>query len=148
MSNNEMSKTMRISTILFLIIVYLFILIPESYSQTTGKISGNVTDADSGEPLIGANIILEGTTQGASTDINGYYFILNIPPGTYRLKATYIGYETTIMKDLIVSVNRTTIMNFKLKTSAILTKEIVISVPGIQSKKTRQAQSATLPAPR
>ena len=135
MSNNEMSKTMRISTILFVIIVYLFILIPESYSQTTGKISGNVIDADSGEPLIGANIILEGTTQGASTDINGYYFILNIPPGTYRLKATYVGYETTVMKDLIVSVNRTTIMNFKLKTSAILTKEIVISVPGIQSKK-------------
>jgi outer membrane receptor protein involved in Fe transport len=113
----------------------MFILLPVSYSQTTGKISGYVRDAESGEPLIGSNIVIEGTMQGASADINGYYFILNIPPGTYRLKATYIGYETTIMKDLVVSVNRTSLIDFRLKPSAIQTKEIVISVPGIQSKK-------------
>jgi outer membrane receptor protein involved in Fe transport len=103
--------------------------------QTTGKISGKVTDAESGEPLPFANIVLEETTLGAATDINGNYFILNIPPAVYRLKASSIGYETVIMQDLTVSVNRTTTADFKLKATAIQSQEVVISVPRIQSKK-------------
>ncbi|MCW8805574.1 MAG: carboxypeptidase-like regulatory domain-containing protein, partial [Ignavibacteriaceae bacterium] len=48
-----------------------------------GKISGKIIDADTKEPLIGANIILMNTNLGAATDIDGNYFILNITPGTY-----------------------------------------------------------------
>ena len=126
----------RINFKIFLAFSVLVLLLGITVNgQTTGKISGKVTDAESGEPLPFANIVLEETTLGAATDINGNYFILNIPPAVYRLKASSIGYETVIMKDLTVSVNRTTTADFKLRATAIQSQEVVISVPRIQSKK-------------
>ena len=50
-----------------------------------GKLSGRVTDKSTGEPLISANVTIKGLKIGASTDVNGDYFILNVPPGTYTL---------------------------------------------------------------
>ena len=86
---------------------------------TTGKIAGRVVDKTTGDPLIGANVILEGTILGAATDIEGRYFILNIPPGTYSLKARMIGYSTTIVSDIRVSVDFTTRINFEISTSVL-----------------------------
>ena len=65
-----------------------FLLLSTSlFAQTgVGKMSGKVIDADTKEPLIGANIILLNTNLGAATDIDGNYFILNITPGTYEVK--------------------------------------------------------------
>jgi hypothetical protein len=60
---------------------------------TTGKITGMVIDTETKESLPGANLIIEGTTMGAATDLDGYYVILNIPPGNYNLIASMIGYE-------------------------------------------------------
>ena len=57
----------------------------------TGKLAGKVTDAVTGEPLLGANIVLQGTSFGAASDINGNYTVLNIPPGNYTVKVTYLG---------------------------------------------------------
>lgn len=120
---------------LFILTVYLFVLSTVNFSQTTGKISGKITDAETGEPLVGANIFLEGTTTGTASDINGNYFIINIPPRTYRLKASMVGYGTVVYDNLVVSVNRTSSADFKLKITAIQTQEIIVSVPRIQSKK-------------
>ena len=53
------------------------------YAGTTGKISGTVKDASTNEPLPGCNILIEGTGLGAASNIDGEFFILNIPPGTY-----------------------------------------------------------------
>lgn len=57
---------------------------------TTGKITGTVTDANTGEPLIGATVIVVGTKLGAKTDFDGNYVILNVPPGVYEVRATYV----------------------------------------------------------
>jgi len=118
---------------MFIIIVFAIPALLRA--QTTGKISGKVTDAETGEPLLGANVVLEGTSFGAAADFNGDYYILNIPPGTYRLKASSVGYETVIYQDLTVSVNRTTSADFKLKVAVIQSQEVVVSVPRIQTKK-------------
>jgi TonB-dependent receptor len=59
---------------------------------STPSIEGYVKDAKSGEPLPGANIIVQGTGMGAATDINGKYAITNVPVGSYTIRATYIGY--------------------------------------------------------
>jgi hypothetical protein len=96
-------------------LVLLFVFSSLNPAQTTGKISGKIKDANTGEPLIGTNILIEGTRLGAASDAKGEYFIINIPPGTYRLRASMIGYESVIMQDLVVSVNRTTVADFKLK---------------------------------
>ncbi|NVM01832.1 MAG: carboxypeptidase-like regulatory domain-containing protein, partial [Candidatus Helarchaeota archaeon] len=62
------------------------------YAGTTGKVQGTILDSESNEPLPGVNIMIEGTTLGAATDESGFFFIINIPPGTYSLKASMIGY--------------------------------------------------------
>jgi len=64
-----------------------------SYAQTA-VVRGFVYDKDNGEPIIFTNVYLEGTTYGASTDVNGYYTISKIPAGEYVLQVTYLGYDT------------------------------------------------------
>nr|MBP6672264.1 carboxypeptidase-like regulatory domain-containing protein [Bacteroidota bacterium] len=64
------------------------------FAGNAGKISGRVTDRSTGEPLISANVVVKGLKIGAATDINGDYFILNVPPGTYTLSVSMLGYES------------------------------------------------------
>lgn len=65
-----------------------------SLSAQTGLIRGNVYDKETGEPVIYCNVYLEGTTIGTTTDLDGFYTLPNVPVGTYKLQATFIGYDT------------------------------------------------------
>lgn len=95
-------------------------------SQTTGKISGKVTD-EKGVPLGGATVKIENTNLGANADEAGDYVILNIPVGTYSVRASYLGYETVIQTEVKVSVDITTRLDFMLKeTGGIKTEEIEV----------------------
>jgi hypothetical protein len=94
---------------------------------TMGKISGKVTDRVTGESLVGANIIIKDMKIGSSTDINGEFFILNVPPGTYTLTVTLLGYETIQAANVGVVVDRTTSMNFYLKSNFIEGETVVIT---------------------
>lgn len=78
----------RVTIILFTAMVCHFSV----FSQ--GTIRGNLFDSDSGEPIIYGNVFLEGTTNGANSDLDGFFILTNIDPGTYVLTATYIGYDT------------------------------------------------------
>ncbi|MFH1196199.1 MAG: TonB-dependent receptor [bacterium] len=89
------------------------------FAGTTGKISGKVTDAATGEPLIGVNVVIEGTSLGAATDFEGEYYILNISPGVYTVKASYIGYNGSSMEGVRVKVDLTTKVDFQLSSTAI-----------------------------
>ena len=71
----------RVNTLLFLIFAALFVFQGVIFAQITGKIAGTVFDAESGEPLPGVNVQIEGTTFGGATDLEGDYYILNIPTG-------------------------------------------------------------------
>ena len=73
-------------------LVILFFLKP-LYAGTTGKIAGRITD-ENNNPLIGCNVIIKGTSLGAASDLDGKYFILNIPPGVYEISSSMIGYGT------------------------------------------------------
>jgi outer membrane receptor protein involved in Fe transport len=109
--------------------VYLFSLVltslfvisstPGLYAGTTGKISGVVTDAASGEPMPGVNVIISGTTMGAASDLQGHYTILNVPPGIYTLKASMIGHKTYNLENVRVSIDLTTTVNFKLEQTVL-----------------------------
>ena len=102
---------------------YLFLLtiffINSLFAGTTGKIAGVVTDASTGDPLVGVNILLEGTTLGAATDVDGAYVILNIPPGLYTIVFNYIGYRTVRVKDVRVNVDFTARVDQKLKETVL-----------------------------
>ena len=101
------------------IITILLISLPIfMFGQTSGKISGKVADAD-GNPLQGANIIVEGTSFGAASDQDGAFVILNVPVGTYTLRCDYIGYSALIISNVAVSSGLTTGQDFGLAKSAI-----------------------------
>ena len=93
------------------------------YSQfslaQTGKLSGKVTDKSTGEPLVGANIIVEGTNTGSAADIDGYYSILNLRPGTYTVRYQYIGYNAEIVSNIQISADKTTFNDVKLSSTAV-----------------------------
>ena len=76
--------------------VILLMIPSESFSQLTGKIAGRVTERTSGSVLIGANIIILNTTIGTAADQQGNYTISRIEPGTYKIKASYLGYQAQI----------------------------------------------------
>lgn len=106
----------------------LFLFIPFFvFAGTTGKLSGTIKDKQTGEPLIGANIIIEGTNFGAATNVNGEFVILNIPPGRYNVKFSFIGYETTLMQDVSITVDQTTLLNVELNSQAYQVDEIVVT---------------------
>jgi outer membrane receptor protein involved in Fe transport len=97
------------------------------FGGTTGKIAGKIIDAKSKEPLIGVNIILIGTTMGATTDLDGNYFILNIPPGIYEIKATEIGYAPVSITNIRVSADQTTRIDFEMSEQAVELNSVVIT---------------------
>jgi outer membrane receptor protein involved in Fe transport len=105
------------------------------FAQTTGKIAGRVTDARNGSALVGANVMLQGTTRGAVTDANGDFFLINIAPGAYALRVRMLGYEAAIVQSISVSVNRTTTLPIKLHETAIAGEEVVVKADRIASKK-------------
>lgn len=107
---------------LFLLVTVPFLL----YAGTTGKLTGIVKDAQTGEPLIGANILIEGTDFGAATNVRGEYVILNIPPGRYNVKISFIGYETIVYTDVIIIVDQTTQLSTEIRPQTIEVDEVVV----------------------
>jgi len=97
------------------------------FSGSTGKIAGKVVDAKTKEPLIGVNVIIDGTKVGASTDIEGNYNILNVAPGVFTLRASAIGYRSVTVTQIKVSVDLTTRIDFTLSDETIqLNQEVII----------------------
>lgn len=123
----------RTSIALFLLFAVTF----SAYAQY-GKITGQVTDRETKEPLIGANVILEGTALGASTDVNGNYSILNVPAGSYDMKTTYVGYQPTTITGISVLAGLTRDMNVQLASTAVQLNavEIVAERPLIEKTST------------
>ena len=89
------------------------------FAGTTGRLAGRITDAASGEALPFVNVVIMGTTLGAATDIDGYYSIINVPPGNYDVKASAIGYSAITYQDVKISIDLTTTINFELSEASV-----------------------------
>ncbi|MBN2356670.1 TonB-dependent receptor [candidate division KSB1 bacterium] len=96
-------------------------------AQNRGAISGRVTDAQTGQPLPGANVLLIGTVVGAVTTLDGSFSIQNLPAGTYRLRASIVGYITFEQKNVVVESGRTTALNIRLQQTMIESGEVVVT---------------------
>ncbi len=108
-------------------LLFLLFLVPMFVFSQSGKIAGVVTDKDTGEPLVGVNVLLENTFQGAMTDISGQYIILNVPVATYDMRLTYIGYKDAIIQNVSVSTDLTSEVNFQMEEGIVeLGEEIVV----------------------
>ncbi|MBN1482344.1 TonB-dependent receptor [candidate division KSB1 bacterium] len=120
----------------FLIVTPLLVLVMSFcvFAQS-GKISGKVTDAETGEPLPGANVTIVNTNYGAAASLDGDYYIINVPPGMYTVRAQFMGYKATLVQNVDVDVNRTTDVDFKLVPSVIEGQEVVIEASKVAQKK-------------
>ncbi|MCR5013886.1 MAG: TonB-dependent receptor, partial [Bacteroidales bacterium] len=114
----------------------------------TGRLKGKVTD-ETGEPVSFANIVLEkGGTMvgGATSDFDGNYDINPIPPGTYDLKATFVGYNNYVLNGIVIPANKITDWNIKMKSGAISLSEVTVidyEVPLISKDNTTSGASIT-----
>jgi outer membrane receptor protein involved in Fe transport len=115
------------------------------FAGTTGKISGTITDAQTKEALAGVNVLVVGTALGAATDVQGTYFIINIPPGTYQLKVSAVGYSPVILTDLKVSADQTTRADITLQQQAIELQgvEVTATRPIVQRDLTSTSATVT-----
>lgn len=116
----------KIGTVLTLLSIILS-LCSTAIAGTTGKIVGQVTDAKTGEPLVGVNIILVGTSYGAVTDFEGNYLILNLQPGSYTIRASSIGYSPLSYSNIRVASDLTTRQEFKMTEETVVGDEVVIT---------------------
>ena len=130
----------RISTVLLLLL-----LLPTMALAQSGKLRGQITDQETGEALIGANVIIVGTSFGAATDVNGEYIILNLNAGTYEVKCSYIGYQTKTISNVRINADLTTALNFELPAEGVQvgTVEVVALKPLVNKYNTNANRITT-----
>lgn len=117
--------------LLFLFLAAAFI--PIAMGQS-GRITGTVTDAETGETVPTANVLLAEITRGAATDIDGNYTINNVPPGTYSLRVSFVGYRTFVIQVTIQS-GQTITQNVELVPGAIGLGELVVTGYGVETRR-------------
>ena len=115
------------SSLLFFFYAVVLSLLPAAVYAQTGKIAGTVVDASTGEPLPGVNVVIEGENIGAVTDVDGFYNIIGVRPGTYDLRASFIGFTPAIREAVEVNIDLTTEVDFSLQEQAIGMDEIVVA---------------------
>ena len=103
------------------------VIVLQLWSGTTGKIAGTLIDRSSGESLIGANVVVIGSSLGSVTDINGQFTILYVPPGTYNVQITFIGYKKVIVDNVRVFIDQTARVDVALEPQAIEFGETIIT---------------------
>lgn len=118
-----MFRLIRLVALSYLVMT-LFVAV--AWPGTTGKIAGRVVDKSSGAAISGANVMLDGTTLGAAADLEGYFTILNVPPGNYRLKATMIGYGSVVVQDVRVEIDRTTKVDITMQEEMLAGEEVTV----------------------
>jgi hypothetical protein len=111
----------RIMTILFLLL-----LLPAMALAQSGKLRGQITDQETGEALVGANVIIVGTSYGAATDVNGEYIILSLISNVYEVKASYIGYQSKTVSNVRINADLTTGLDFQLPAEGIQVGTVTI----------------------
>jgi len=94
---------------------------------TVGSIRGTVTDAKSGDPLIAVNIILDGTSMGGITDETGYYTIINIPLGVYKIRYSMIGYGEVVVDNVRVIMDQSTNIDVRMNVEAYQGETVTVT---------------------
>ncbi len=125
----SLCRTFRLT----ILIMGMFVF--HAVGANSGTLSGFVHDKSNGESLAFANIVLKGTTLGASSNTSGYYAITNIPPGSYPIVVSLLGYKTYTAE---IAIDGDRVANFELTGEAIQVGEVTISAERIEQRSTTQ----------
>jgi len=108
------------------ILMFLLLSVHFCWAGTTGKISGKVMDGETGLGLPMVNVIVEGTSMGAASDMSGDYIILHVPPGVYTVNAQMLGYKMLRYENVRVSIDLTTNLDFKLTGEVLAGEQVTV----------------------
>lgn len=97
------------------------------FAISQGSISGTVKDSKTGETVVGANVVIQGTTTGASTDIDGNFLISNLPEGTYTLQVSFVTYKTHVIPNVVVETAKRVTLDIQLSEDVSELAEVVVS---------------------
>jgi len=122
----------------FSVFLFIFIRCGMIFASETGKISGVVSEKKTGQPLVGASIVVSAvwvnneeiellTPYGAATNTEGQYFILNVRPGDYSIQCTYMGYKREKIVNVKVYIDRSTIINYNLEMDILKGEDVVVT---------------------
>jgi outer membrane receptor for ferrienterochelin and colicin len=109
------------------VLTFMLIIVSTYALAQNGTISGVVTDATTGETVIGANVVIQGTTVGAATDIDGKFTIANVKPGTYNLQVTFVTYKAHVIPDVVVESGKKTDIQVQMQEDVSELQEVVIT---------------------
>ena len=119
------------------LIALLLILPALTFSQVDGIINGYIYDSKSQLPLLGANVIIEGTEKGAISDENGFFQISEIKPQSYNLLVSYVGYQSKKIFNIIIkSKGNQTLEVYLLESAQELDEVVLFESPFKKSKET------------
>ena len=107
------------------LVLFLLVTPALALAQNTGRLAGVVTDASTGEPLPGANVIIAGTQLGTAADVDGNYYVIGVPVGTYDIQASFVGFQEQTVANVEISAGLTRELDFELAPGAEL-DEIVV----------------------
>jgi hypothetical protein len=115
-------KVISVKNILSLLLVFPTLL----FSQIDGSINGYIYDSKSQLPLLGANVIIEGTEKGAISDENGFFEITNVSPKSYNLSVSYVGYQSKKIFNIIIKSKGNQTLEILLVESSEELEEIIL----------------------
>ncbi|MBC8478968.1 MAG: carboxypeptidase-like regulatory domain-containing protein, partial [FCB group bacterium] len=104
--------------------IFFLLLTASLMAGVGGKLSGEIL-SDGGTALADVNVIIRGTDLGTAADSDGHYYILNIPPGSYDVQYSSIGYKTLIIEEISIQSDFTTLVDVELVQSFLESEEVV-----------------------
>ena len=107
---------------LFFLLLFFYFTI----QAQTGTIRGTITDAKTNEPLIGASVLIAGTTHGAAADLDGNYVIQNVPSGTHSLVVSYVAYESVTKAGVVLQNNQEIVVDIQMTSDDISLEEVEV----------------------
>ncbi len=127
-----------------LALLFSLLLFAGAASAQTGKLAGRVVDFN-GEPLIGATVLVVGTSQGAAADINGDYAVIRLSPGTYSVRFSSVGFQTKVVEGVLITSNNTTTLDIGLAEEVFEGQEVIVTAerPIIDVSLTSSMQTLT-----
>jgi outer membrane receptor for ferrienterochelin and colicins len=122
-------------------LIALAMFVQEGFGQT-GTVRGRVTDKKTGEPLPAVNVLVRGTTMGASSNTNGEYQVINVSPGTYTLVATLVGYERQEISGVVVAAGATVTRNIEMVDASVTLGEMTVFGASKRAERITEAPAA------
>lgn len=120
---------------IFLISVLITLLSTISVGQT-GTLRGKIIDVDTGEELIGATVMIPGTSVGAASDLDGNYTISNLEPGTYTFVCQFISYDSQTISEVVIEADKVTVLNFSIQSVSMGLEEVVVTAKAVTRSET------------